>query len=91
MKYDVPPETTVTLAEIGEAVVLPMVMPMIVDCVAAGATYTLAAEVVAFLRKKFLKVFAMKRYPYSLLFIYLYQPKAIENAKEVASAATILS
>jgi hypothetical protein len=41
----------VTLALIGDNDVLPIVMPIIVACVAAGATYTFAAVVVAFFRK----------------------------------------
>ncbi len=51
MKCVVPPETTVTFAVIGEAVVFPIVKPITVACVAAAGAYTLAAVVPAFFKK----------------------------------------
>jgi hypothetical protein len=54
-----PPDVTITFAVIGDAVVLPIVMPITVACVPEVGAYTLARDVVAFLRKKFLKVLAI--------------------------------
>ena len=71
-----PPETTVTFAVIGDVVVLPIVIPMIVVCVPAGVTYALAAVVVAFFRKEFLKLFAifLVLYPVNLAQLKKQQP-----------------